>query len=41
MHLDAKLNLKFQESEVTISLVNMNVDVKKGVQNIFTKIVEG
>lgn len=41
MYLDAKWKLKWQECEVKIGLLNVNVDVNKGLQSIFTKIVDG
>jgi len=40
IYLDAKWNLKWQECEVKIGLVNVNVDVREGLQSILTKIVE-
>ena len=37
MCLDAKWKLKWQEYELNICLVNVNVDVNKGLLSIFTK----
>ena len=41
MYLYAKWNLKWQEYEMKVGLVNVNVDVREGLQSILTKIVWG
>jgi len=38
MYLDAKWELKWQECEVKIGLVNVNIDVREGLGRILTKI---
>ena len=41
IYLDAKWNSKWQECEVKIGLVNVNVDVREGLQSILTKVSDG
>ena len=41
MYLDAKWELKWQACEVKIGWVNVNVDVREGIQSYLTNIFVG
>jgi hypothetical protein len=40
MYLDARWGLKWQECEVKIGLVIVNVDIREGLQSYVTNIVK-